>query len=125
MLMAYATLTDGDEETAVALGYWAATYLSLGPSHGDKPSTVQRRLQWRITRDNDRRAAPYGALTTPFEIVRGRALRRATSGPAGARGHPAATGRGWAWAVYVARRAQKGRSSQRVSRPYQAARPLR
>ena len=27
MRMAYATMTDSDEETGVALGYWAATYL--------------------------------------------------------------------------------------------------
>jgi hypothetical protein len=39
MRMAYATLTDSDEETGVALGYWAATYLALGPSHGARPST--------------------------------------------------------------------------------------
>jgi len=39
MRMAYATLTDSDEETGVALGYWAATYLPLGPSRGAKPST--------------------------------------------------------------------------------------
>ncbi len=37
--MAYATMTDSDEETGVALGYWAATYLSLGPSRGAAPST--------------------------------------------------------------------------------------
>ena len=34
MRMAYATMTDSDEETGVALGYWAATYLSLGASQG-------------------------------------------------------------------------------------------
>jgi hypothetical protein len=39
MRMAYATLTDSDEETGVALGYWAATYLPLGASHGNPPST--------------------------------------------------------------------------------------
>ena len=39
MRMAYATMTDSDEETGVALAYWAATYLSLGPSRGAKPST--------------------------------------------------------------------------------------
>ena len=39
MRMAYATMTDSDEETGVALGYWAATYLSLGPSQGLAPST--------------------------------------------------------------------------------------
>jgi hypothetical protein len=39
MRMAYATMTDSDEETGVALGYWAATYLSLGPSRGLAPST--------------------------------------------------------------------------------------
>ena len=39
MRMAYATITDSDEETAVALGYWAATYLPLGASRGLKPST--------------------------------------------------------------------------------------
>jgi hypothetical protein len=39
MRMAYATMTNSDEETGVALAYWAATYLSLGPSHGAKPST--------------------------------------------------------------------------------------
>ena len=39
MRMAYATMTDSDEETGVALGYWASTYLSLGPSRGLTPST--------------------------------------------------------------------------------------
>jgi hypothetical protein len=39
MRMAYATMTDSDEETGVALAYWAATYLVLGRSHGTKPST--------------------------------------------------------------------------------------
>ena len=39
MRMAYATLTDSDEETGVALAYWAATYLPLGASRGVKPST--------------------------------------------------------------------------------------
>jgi hypothetical protein len=39
MRMAYATMTNSDEETGVALAYWAATYLSLGPSRGAKPST--------------------------------------------------------------------------------------
>jgi Questin oxidase-like len=39
MRMAYATMTDSDEETGVALGYWAATYLSLGVSQGLAPST--------------------------------------------------------------------------------------
>jgi hypothetical protein len=39
MRMAYATMTDSDEETGVALAYWAATYLSLGPSRGLTPST--------------------------------------------------------------------------------------
>ena len=39
MRMAYATMTDSDEETGVALAYWAATYLSLGASRGDAPST--------------------------------------------------------------------------------------
>jgi hypothetical protein len=39
MRFAYATMTDSDEETSVALGYWAATYLSLGASRGAKPST--------------------------------------------------------------------------------------
>src|SRR4029077_1846054 len=39
MRMAYATMTDSDEETSVALAYWAATYLSLGPSRGLTPST--------------------------------------------------------------------------------------
>ena len=39
MRMAYATMTDSDEETGVALAYWAATYLSLGASRGIKPST--------------------------------------------------------------------------------------
>jgi len=39
MRMAYATMTDSDEETAVALGYWAATYLSLGAATGGPPST--------------------------------------------------------------------------------------
>jgi hypothetical protein len=39
MRMAYATMTDSDEETGVALAYWAATYLPLGVSRGVKPST--------------------------------------------------------------------------------------
>src|SRR3984957_7583174 len=39
MRMAYATMNDSDEETGVALGYWAATYLSLGPSRGLAPLT--------------------------------------------------------------------------------------
>src|SRR5215472_17412663 len=39
MRMAYATLTDSNEETGVALAYWAATYLSLGVSRGAEPST--------------------------------------------------------------------------------------
>ena len=39
MRMAYATMTGSDEETAAALGYWAATYLPLGPSRGEAPST--------------------------------------------------------------------------------------
>ncbi len=39
MRMAYATLTDSDEETGVALAYWAATYLPLGASQGRAPST--------------------------------------------------------------------------------------
>jgi hypothetical protein len=39
MRMAYATMADSDEETSVALAYWAATYLPLGASRGAKPST--------------------------------------------------------------------------------------
>ena len=39
MRMAYATLTDSDEETGVALAYWAATYLPLGDAQGRPPST--------------------------------------------------------------------------------------
>jgi hypothetical protein len=39
MRVAYATMTDSDEETGVSLAYWAATYLSLGPSRGLAPST--------------------------------------------------------------------------------------
>jgi hypothetical protein len=39
MRMAYATMSDSDEETGVALAYWAATYLSLGPARGTAPST--------------------------------------------------------------------------------------
>jgi len=39
MRMAYATLTDSDEETAVSLGYWAATYLPLRVSQDVAPST--------------------------------------------------------------------------------------
>jgi Questin oxidase-like len=39
MRMAYATMTNSDEETGVALGYWAATYLPLSPSRGGAPST--------------------------------------------------------------------------------------
>ena len=39
MRMAYATMTDSDEETGVALGYWAATYLPLGASQGRPPAT--------------------------------------------------------------------------------------
>ncbi len=39
MRMAYATMTLSDEETGVALGYWAATHLSLGGSQGRAPTT--------------------------------------------------------------------------------------
>ncbi|WP_448952510.1 questin oxidase family protein [Labrys neptuniae] len=39
MRTAYATWTDNDEETAIALGYWAATYLDLGTGRGDPAST--------------------------------------------------------------------------------------
>jgi hypothetical protein len=39
MRMAYATLTQSDEETATALGYWAATYLPLGAPTGAPPTT--------------------------------------------------------------------------------------
>jgi hypothetical protein len=39
MRIAYATMTDSDDETCVALAYWAATYLLLGASRGAKPST--------------------------------------------------------------------------------------
>jgi hypothetical protein len=39
MRMAYATMTGSDEETGVALGYWAATYLPLGASQGRAPMT--------------------------------------------------------------------------------------
>jgi hypothetical protein len=39
MRMAYATLIDSDEETGVALAYWAATYLSLGASQDRAPVT--------------------------------------------------------------------------------------
>lgn len=39
MRMAYATLTDSDAETGVALAYWAATYLPLAASRGLEPST--------------------------------------------------------------------------------------
>ncbi|HZZ61996.1 MAG TPA: questin oxidase family protein [Roseiarcus sp.] len=39
MRMAYATMIDSDEETGIALAYWAATYLSLGVSQGGAPST--------------------------------------------------------------------------------------
>src|SRR3984885_2996598 len=39
MRMAYATMTAGAAASGVALGYWAATYLSLGPSRGLTPST--------------------------------------------------------------------------------------
>jgi Questin oxidase-like len=39
MRMAYATMTDSDEETGVALGYWAATYLPLRAPQGRAPST--------------------------------------------------------------------------------------
>ncbi len=39
MRMTYATMTDSDEDTGVALAYWAATYLPLGVSRGAKPST--------------------------------------------------------------------------------------
>jgi hypothetical protein len=39
MRMAYATMTDSDEETGVALAYWAATYLPLGAARGLAPST--------------------------------------------------------------------------------------
>src|SRR5271166_41251 len=39
MRMAYATMTDSDEETGIALAYWAATYLSLGASQAHPPTT--------------------------------------------------------------------------------------
>jgi Questin oxidase-like len=39
MRMAYATMTASEEETGVALGYWAATYLPLGASRGRAPTT--------------------------------------------------------------------------------------
>ena len=39
MRMAYATVTDSDEETGVALGYWAATFLPLGSASGAPPGT--------------------------------------------------------------------------------------
>ena len=39
MRMAYATMTDSDEETGVSLAYWAVTNLSLGLSRGLTPST--------------------------------------------------------------------------------------
>jgi hypothetical protein len=39
MRMAYATLTASDEETGVALGYWAATFLPLGAPQGLEPVT--------------------------------------------------------------------------------------
>jgi hypothetical protein len=39
MRMAYATMTDNDEETAVALAYWASMYLSLGAATGSGAST--------------------------------------------------------------------------------------
>ncbi len=39
MRMAYATMTDSDAETGVALAYWAATYLSLGVPQGRPPET--------------------------------------------------------------------------------------
>ena len=39
MRMAYATLTESDEETATALGYWASTYLTLGVATGAAPTT--------------------------------------------------------------------------------------
>ena len=39
MRMAYATLTDSDVETGVALGYWAATHLPLGAPQGRPQST--------------------------------------------------------------------------------------
>ena len=51
MRMAYATMTDSDEETGVALGYWAATYLTLGASQGrradDRRSGQSSRLHVR------------------------------------------------------------------------------
>ena len=39
MRMAYATMTDSDEETGIALAYWAATYLSLGAPQSCAPTT--------------------------------------------------------------------------------------
>jgi hypothetical protein len=41
MRMAYATLITSEEETGVALGYWAATYLPLGASQGCAPTTEE------------------------------------------------------------------------------------
>ncbi len=39
MRTAYAAMTDSDAETAVALAYWASTYLSLGSACGGAPTT--------------------------------------------------------------------------------------
>jgi hypothetical protein len=39
MRLAYATMSDNDEETGVALAYWAATYLPLAVYRGRSPST--------------------------------------------------------------------------------------
>ena len=39
MRLAYATMTDSDEEVGAALGYWAATYLPLCAAQGRAPTT--------------------------------------------------------------------------------------
>jgi hypothetical protein len=39
MRLAYGVLRDDEEEIAIALGYWAATYLELGAAEGNAPVT--------------------------------------------------------------------------------------
>lgn len=41
MRMAYASWTNNDSETAIALGYWAATYLDLGTGSGKPARTAE------------------------------------------------------------------------------------
>ena len=98
MRMAYATMTDSDEETGVALGYWAATYLPLGASQGRAPTTddpaevlafmygpatfrqveTERDLLWHFMRAIARKARIRARRRPAWRSVR----RRMTGSPA-------------------------------------------